>query len=144
MITVEEIKAQNLTPLTDEQILALDGLVQSYPVYAQAIGLFPEFPEKLLAEKTTPTVKTKKLKAILTKMSALPPIIVESYGTDKAQSNFSVIRNLNELAQDVLNTFYRPSAAMGQRSYVTVQRKVEDLVLKDNAILDADKTGRRF
>jgi len=143
MIKHSEIIAQSGSALKEAQILALDSLVRSYPNYSNNVALYPDIDVLLLAEQTTPTVKTKKLKAILARLEALPTVVVDSFGNDKASSTFSARQNWYELAQDVLNTFYRPMTA-GQRSFVLVQRTVQDLILNDDSVLRAEDTGRRY
>jgi len=145
MITLEQIDAEKITPaLTASQQLALENLVKHYPAYANAVGRWPLLSGKIDAEQLLPTVKTQALKAVLTALDELPAIVVESSGSDKAQSYFTTQSNWFALAQDVLNTLYEFPMTFGRTSFVLVQRRVQDITLNDDSILKADKTGRRY
>jgi hypothetical protein len=145
MITLNQIQAEKITPaLTEEQQLALETLVKAYPGYSNAVGRWPSLSDKIDAEQLLPTVKTQGLKAVITALNKLPPIVVESSGSDKAPSYFTTQANWNALAQDVLNMLFELPVTLGQQSFVLVQRRVQDLTLVDDSILARERTGRRF
>ena len=129
-------------------------LVRGYPAYSNAIGRWPDLAGvlsqiKVASEsvgtsdaKTDALAKIKVLRAILAALDALPNIVVESSGTDKAPSFFSAETNWNALAKDVLNLLYGTPIILGQTSFVIVQRRTQDLTLEDDAILR--NNGRKY
>lgn len=135
------------TPITAQEQKLLENLVKSYSEYVYNIGLYPGLSTKIDAEQSEPTDITYMLKAILVALDELPPVSVDSQGTDKAPSFFSTTSNWGILAQDVLNQFYDPASSgtsTWRRSYMTVQRPVQDITLNDNVLLPRNKTGRKY
>lgn len=125
MITVEQINAEPLTALTEEQQLALELLVRSYKPYREGVGRWPDVSAKIDAEQEVPTVKTKALRAVLTALSKLPRLVVESSGSEKSQSFFSTKLNWDELALAVLDTLYSvPVVVNSERSIYVFQRNI--------------------
>jgi hypothetical protein len=153
MLTLEQIRDEsNATELEDEEVLALENLIKSYDGYARNLPVYPNLSATIAKERPSVTqspagaitVKTKGLRAVLTALGELPPVVVESNGTDKASSYFSTSSNWGALAQDALNILYEiPLGSIG-RNFVLVQRRVQDLVLNDNQILKTQHTGRRY
>jgi hypothetical protein len=132
VLTFEQINAENQNPaLSDEQIMALELLVKRWPVYQRASGQWPLLHERLVAEKTTPTVKTKALKAVLTALAGLPAVVAETQGTDKEPAFFSTVQNWEALAEDTLNILYDLPVTWAAQSFVLVQRRIEDLIITD-------------
>lgn len=117
MLTPAQINAETLDPITDEQIMNLTLLVRRYPVYINNLGLFPELQTKLIAEQTTPTVKTKGLKAVLTQLGVIPTFVVESQGSRDRPSHFATNDNWYDLALDVLDLFYEVPAGLTRQNY---------------------------
>lgn len=130
MITIEQIKAENFTVALDaDQELALSQLVKSYKYYRDNIGRYPKFAVKLSAERATPTVKTKGLKAILTALSLSPNIVVESELEKESPGLYTSKSNWEEFAQDVLNILYEVEETGGNsNSYFLVRKTIADLL----------------
>lgn len=146
MLTQTQINAESDTPaITDEQIAALLGLVRQYQPYQDSgAGLWPQLEEKLAAEKDTPTIITKVLKAVLTALDALPSIVVESSGQRNSPSFFETKANWDALAQDVLNAFFKARVVIGPYGYGLVQKPIQDALRRESVIIRQRKTGRRF
>lgn len=145
MLTLAQINAENFSvALTDEQELNLSLLVKKYPPYREAAGMWPGFADKLAAEKATPTVKTKALKAVLTALGTIPSIVVESNGTANSQSHFSTTENWYEYAELILNTLFDVPVATGRTSVAVVPVRVTDLVINERVYLNQKDTGRRY
>jgi hypothetical protein len=144
MLTLAQIEAQNIDPLTDDQVMALSLLVKRYPNYINAVASWPDLEGKLAAEQSTPTIKTKALKAILVTLSTQPTIVVESSGSEDTKGFFSSSTNWEELAQDVLDTLYDIPIPSGSFRFALAQRRIQDAVLKEKVVIRQRDTGRRF
>jgi hypothetical protein len=144
MLTVAQILAENLTPITDEQALALEILVKQFGPYRSQSGLWPNFATKVAAEQSVPTVKTKGLKAALTQLAKLPPIVVESEGSGSSRSFLSTKQNWDMLAQDVLDILYEVPIATGATMIAVAQRRIQGMVIDDDMIIRRENSGRRY
>lgn len=107
MITLEQIQAESADPLSEEEQLTLELLVQRFPRYRDNRHLYPNLSLKIDTEQQLPTVKTKALRAVLKALSQLPGIVVESQGSDKQPGFFSTDLNWQELAQQVLDVLFK-------------------------------------
>jgi hypothetical protein len=116
MLTPSQLAAEDPTAITDTQVLNLLILVRQYGVYQKYGGRWPRIETKLDEEKATPTVKTLALKAILTALDALPPLDAESQGNEGSPGFFSVKRNWDILAQDLLDTLYTNTPVVRARN----------------------------
>lgn len=145
MITLTQIDAESLTPpLTDTQTLALTMLVKQYERYRNAIGIWPNITDRLVAEQVFATVKTQALKAILTQLEVIPALVVESSGSAEAQSFFSTKQNWDALAQDVLDTLYDVPIVIGPQNFAIAQRTIQKAILKDSLLISDNDAGRRY
>lgn len=144
MITQEQITAETLTPLTDIQQLALETLIKAYKPYRDSGGLiWANLSGEIAKEKSAPTVRTQGLKAVLTALSQLPSLVVESSGSDKAQSFFSTKLNWDELALNALDILYPNSIGIGVSSGGNNLRVVQRNVVLNNRTL-VGNCGRGF
>lgn len=124
MITIEQITAEPMTALSPQQVLALRMLVQSYDEYRKNLGVYPDFLGEVAKEVALPTERTQGLRAVLTALSRLPRLKVESQGTDKSPSFFSTKQNWDTLAQDALNVLYELPIYSGDIRFVVVQPNI--------------------
>lgn len=128
MLTLAQINAETDDALTDEMVLTIENLVQQADIYED--GLFPDFFTLLADEQSTPTVKTKVLRAIVTALGNLPPLVVESQGSSDSRKYFATKQNWEALAKDVLALFYKRKIFEGNRiAYAIAHRRIENLVL---------------
>lgn len=139
MITPTQLDAESiLPPLTEAQVQNLTILVKQYPVYANNMPLFADLEGELAAEVAVPTIVTQGLKAVLTALDAIPPLVVESQGRDIAPSHFSTVENWYALALDVLNLLYDiPAGIMSRQSFALTKNRLETGLILDNTLLVA-------
>lgn len=127
MITQAQIQVETTDALTDEQVLSLELLVKQSAVYVRSPGYWPDLNTRLIAEKASPSVKTKGLKAVITAANILPGLVVETDG----DTVFTTPSNWNALALDVLNLLYDTMYIGPNNNYRLVQRPTENLLLTD-------------
>lgn len=145
MLTQAQIVAQSTTPaLTDEQVQSLVLLVKRWKVYRANVGLWPNFEARIVAEQSAATVKTKALKAVLALLAQLPSIVVESQGTEDAQSHFSTELNWDSLARTVLDTLFDVPLADGRTHVALVQRTIPNMILNEDFFVSEKDTGTRL
>ena len=145
MITLAQINAETLDPMTDEQVLALELLVKRFKGYYTAIGFWPQLSERLRAEQDVPTVKTQALKAVVTALGDLPEIVVESEGQRNSPGFFATRDNWDALAMDTLNILYdKPAYVMSVQKFGVVNKPVQGATIKDDVWLPESKTGRKY
>lgn len=134
MLTDTEILAGD-PAVTPEGQLALSNLVRRSKQYNSARAFYGNVRATLLAIVTagslvgaTPeaVALAKALGAVVTKLKTLPPISVDSEGSDQARSFFSTTDNWEELALDVLNIAYETDPAQAE-IFGTVTRKLYDM-----------------
>lgn len=97
--------------------VTLKLLVQRYPPYRNAPGLWPDFAETLKAavdlvianptdEEALATVAA--LNAVLAQLLQLPTFVADSEGSDDEKVYVSIAGNWAELAQTTLDVLYPP------------------------------------
>jgi len=142
MLTIDQIDAEAITPaLTVTQQKNLQLLVNQYAGYAGSLAQYSSFQTRLQAEVDTPTETTQILKAVITALAVLPPLVVESSGSTDRPSFFTTKSNWDALAQDVLDALFPelPNLAYGSQRFALAQRRVPPLVKEDINIV----RGRR-
>ncbi len=128
MITPALILNETMTPaLSEAQKLVLLMLVRQYEPYKKSPGLWPDVEGLLDAEQSVPTVKTQALKAVLTSMSVLPGLVVESEGTDKQKTFFSTKQNWQAYGEDILTVLFETNSALSEVSFAVVHRTTKDM-----------------
>jgi hypothetical protein len=144
MITPDQLAVETTDPISETQETNLLLLVRQFGPYIKYTGRWPQLEEKLAEERATPTERTRALRAILTALNDLPPIDAESQGSEGSPGFFSVKRNWDILAQDVLNTFYRHSAWVGPETVGVVKRRINSAQMEDRYYVDGYDTGKIY